>query len=81
MVLEYRKKNRCGLVFSTAFTDSSPQEAGPRHLGDCRFLGAAAMAGHRHLCDVRFGSRLVYLIKSLPCHLHMILQTRSSLGD
>lgn len=39
---------------STALTHRSPEEAGPHHLGDRCVLGAATVAGYRHLCCVCF---------------------------
>lgn len=39
---------------SAALTHRPPEEAGPHHLGDRCVLGAAAVAGYRHLCCVCF---------------------------
>lgn len=47
--------------FFTAFTHRAPKEAGPCHLRDCCFLGAAVVAGYRHLCSVWFSSWSVHL--------------------
>lgn len=51
-VLIFRVMRFC---FSTALTHRPPKEARPHHLGDCCFLGAAAVAGYWHLCCVCFG--------------------------
>lgn len=60
--------------FSTAFTHRSPKEAGPHHLGDGCVLGAAAVAGHRHLCHLRFSSWSVpfcrYIVITFKSNLH-----------
>lgn len=57
-------------LLPTAFTHRSPKEARPCHFRDRYFLGAAVMAGHWYLFHVCSGSWLVYLRKSLCCHLH-----------
>lgn len=49
-------------VFLPAFTHRSPKEAGPCHFRDCRFLGAAVMAGHRYFFSVCAGNWLVNII-------------------
>lgn len=59
--------------FSTAFTHRSPEEAGPHHLRDGCVLGAAAVAGYRHLCGVRF-SRW-----SVPFYQYILIIFKSNL--
>lgn len=60
--------------FSTAFTHRSPEEAGPHHLRDGCVLGAAPVAGYRHLCGVRFSSWSVcfyqYILIIFKSNLH-----------
>lgn len=67
--------------FSTAFTHRSTKEAGPHHLGDGRVLGAAAVAGHRHLCRLRFSSWSVqfhqYIVITFESNVH---PSHSTLG-
>lgn len=59
--------------FSTAFTHRSPKEAGPHHLRDGCVLGAAAVAGYRHLCHIRFSSW------SVPFHQYILITFKSNL--
>lgn len=65
--------------FSTAFTHRSSEEAGPHHLRDGCVLGAAAVAGYRHLCGVRFGSWSVpfyqYILIIFTLNLHPSVST------